>query len=131
MRLEDLETRRLMSATLSSTGLLTVTGTNASENISLVVSGANIKVSQTGVADKSFLASKVKKILINALDGNDNVAIQSAIIKPATLNGGTGNDLLISGGGNDVLNGGDGNDQLHGGAGSDALNAGKGNDILD
>ena len=127
---ENLEFRRLLSSSLSG-GLLTVTGTSGNDTISLNTSGSNIKVSQTGAADKSFSAASVQKILVNALAGNDKVTIASTIAKPATINGAAGNDTLTGGGGNDIVDGGDGNDQLHGGAGKDALTGDAGNDDLD
>jgi Ca2+-binding RTX toxin-like protein len=134
--LENLEERRLLSSTLVG-GLLTVTGTQGNDTITLAISGSSIKVSQTTLADglggtvKLFASASVQKILINALSGNDKVTIASTITKPATINGTAGNDTLTGGGGNDVLNGGDNNDQLHGGGGKDALFGGNGNDTLD
>ncbi|MBT9098055.1 hypothetical protein KFZ76_10110 [Methylovulum psychrotolerans] len=46
------------------------------------------------------------------------------------LNGGTGNDALISGNGTDILNGNAGNDYLASGASADTLDGGDGNDTL-
>src|SRR5262249_8635948 len=45
--------------------------------------------------------------------------------------GGTEDDVLISGSGNDSLTGGDGDDTLQGGAGNDLLIGGAGSDRLD
>ncbi len=47
-----------------------------------------------------------------------------------TLYGGAGNDSLQGGAGNDILNGEAGNDLLNGGTGNDTLNGGAGNDTL-
>ena len=46
------------------------------------------------------------------------------------LNGGDGNDHLISWSGNDLLNGGTGDDVLDGGSGNDLLDGGPGNDVI-
>jgi Ca2+-binding RTX toxin-like protein len=46
------------------------------------------------------------------------------------LNGGTGNDALISGNGTDILNGNAGNDYLASGGSADTLDGGDGNDTL-
>ncbi len=127
---DSLEARKLLSSSLVG-GVLTVTGTNGNDTIALAISGPNIKVSQTGAANKFFATGSVQKIVVNALGGKDSVTIGSTITKPATLNGGAGNDTLTGGGGNDMLNGGDDNDVLHGGAGKDALFGGNGNDDLD
>lgn len=127
---EKLEYRRLLSSSLVN-GLLTVTGTSNKDTIALSLSGSNIKVAQNGTADKLFATAAVQKILINALGNNDTVTVGPFVTKPATINGGGGNDSLFGGGGPDVLNGGDNNDQLHGGGGKDALHGGNGDDLLD
>jgi Ca2+-binding RTX toxin-like protein len=59
--------------------------------------------------------------LANTLVGNSGVNI---------MNGGDGNDYIITGAGNDTLNGGNHNDTLVGGAGVDAMNGGAGNDTF-
>lgn len=50
-----------------------------------------------------------------------------------TLNGGDGNDELLSGDGADILNGGSGDDLLVGGHGADSyiFSAGWGHDVID
>ncbi|MDT4809180.1 peroxidase [compost metagenome] len=45
-----------------------------------------------------------------------------------TIQGGSGNDILLGGGGNDILFGGDGGDWLDGGVGTDRMTGGAGND---
>ena len=47
-----------------------------------------------------------------------------------TVDGTSGNDLLLGAAGSDTLNGNDGNDVLNGGAGVDTLHGGAGNDVL-
>jgi Ca2+-binding RTX toxin-like protein len=71
----------------------------------------------------------VSSIEVNAGGGDDIVGVDST--KPATLNGGSGNDELNGGRGNDTLVGGDGNDTLRGGLGADALQGGNGADTAD
>jgi Ca2+-binding RTX toxin-like protein len=71
---------------------------------------------------------------LTAHDGVDTIMV--GMHGHDTLNGGTGNDVLLGDngtnfhyqGGNDVLNGGAGNDILVGGAGNDTLNGGEGED---
>ncbi|WP_449434373.1 retention module-containing protein [Pseudomonas putida] len=48
----------------------------------------------------------------------------------STLNGTSGDDVLLAGAGNDTLNGGDGHDVLVGGEGDDQLYGGNGDDLL-
>lgn len=48
-----------------------------------------------------------------------------------TVNGGAGDDIIVTGGRNDVGNGGDGNDLVFGNSGNDTLNGDAGDDLLD
>jgi Ca2+-binding RTX toxin-like protein len=50
---------------------------------------------------------------------------------PATINGGDGNDKVITGDGADVVNGDAGNDTVETGAGGDVVSGGTGNDTVD
>jgi Ca2+-binding RTX toxin-like protein len=76
---------------------------------------------------------------VNGGSGGDTEIVDKDIAVPATLRGGSGNDVLIGGGGddtligragNDTLIGGPGSDRLYGGRGNDRLQAGRGNDLL-
>jgi Ca2+-binding RTX toxin-like protein len=61
--------------------------------------------------------------------GNDFVFFGTAT-QSATLDGGVGNDVIVSGSGDDSLFGGTGNDFLNGGEGNDTLDGGIGDDVL-
>ncbi len=67
---------------------------------------------------------------VNGGSGGDTEIVGRTVMVPATLRGGSGNDLLIAGGGNDTLFGRAGNDTLIGGPGNDRLFGGPGNDRL-
>ena len=76
---------------------------------------------------------------VNGGSGGDTEILGKTVEAPATLRGGSGNDVLIAGagndtligrGGNDTLIGGPGNDRLFGGSGNDRLKAGFGNSLL-
>ena len=54
--------------------MLTITGTNGNDNISFKQSSG--KISIVGVSG-SWSASKVKSIVVNLQDGNDNVSLDS------------------------------------------------------
>ncbi|HKB01613.1 MAG TPA: hypothetical protein VKD90_05305 [Gemmataceae bacterium] len=134
------------------TKVITVTGAtapnNPDDNLSVeIVPGPRIDVFSNSGGKTSILqgapvpVAGVKGIVVNALDGNDIIAIANAIKAPATMNGGTGSDNLTGGGGNDVIitgadalgdtgRGNDGNDSIVGGLGDDFLFGGKGNDTL-
>ncbi|HEX4369448.1 MAG TPA: hypothetical protein VH023_21605 [Rhodopila sp.] len=151
MQIERLENRCLLSASLdSTTGVLTVTGTDGNDRINITMRRGMLQVSErssstsgssttTTRTNDKFDATTVKSIIVNALGGNDDVEIGPRISIAATLNGGDGNDTLIGGAGNDTINGDAGNDYIDGGAGNDILSGGddddhiiggKGNDTL-
>jgi Ca2+-binding RTX toxin-like protein len=69
---------------------------------------------------------------INAGDGNDVVDLTSTRFTygDATIDGGSGNDVLWGNAGNDSIIGGTGDDKQWGGAGNDVLAGGEGNDSL-
>jgi Ca2+-binding RTX toxin-like protein len=129
MLIENLEDRRLLSASLSN-GLLTVTGTNGSDNI--VVAKARkgwLNVTMNN-ATQRFRIISVTKIVVNALGGSDTVAFSSRVIG-ATINGGDGNDHLMGSRNGDTINGGAGNDSLWGWQGNDVIIGGDGADTID
>src|SRR3954463_11704548 len=123
MFVEGLEQRALLSAAVSG-GVLTVTGTDGADIISVRAakdsSGAATLVVTENVRPaegedwaaptvSTFLQSDVTSIVVNGGLGNDSIAIGgkrgSAVSTPATLNGGDGNDNLSGGGGADLING--------------------------
>jgi Tol biopolymer transport system component len=73
-------------------------------------------------------AAGVSSLTINLADQNDTVSVTAPT--PATIHGGSGNDVLNGGSGNDVLFGDDGSDSLRGNLGQDRLRGGPGNDNL-
>ncbi len=84
-------------------------------------------------------APAIDGLEVNGGNGGDTEVVGKTVPVPATLRGGSGNDLLVAGGGNDTLIGragndtlvgGPGNDRLHGGPGNDRLQAGSGNSLL-
>jgi Ca2+-binding RTX toxin-like protein len=139
MHIELLEDRRFLSATLSSTGLLTITGTPNDDRISMVrTTKGQLIVTQKSTIKKpdntgtlstvettNFPLASVKSILVNAGDGNDSVSVAGGwkyhVAIRSTLNGQNGNDSLTGGDANDVIHGGAGDDLINGGAGNDSL----------
>lgn len=121
-------------------------------------SGDQLVVTLNGTTQR-FDVSAVDQILINTLAGNDRVSTMPAmparvktmsasptgmsarptimsaipggyITTPMIVDGGAGDDTLVTGGGNDSVIGGDGNDVIAGGNGNDSLDGGAGNDRL-
>lgn len=139
---ERLETRCLLTGVTagfdSVAGLLTVTGTSVADQITIrrvaTTSGAKIDVlaGTTSQLIKSVSANLLKRITVNAGGGDDKVTVAGTpgqtVAQPMTVNGGPGNDRLMSGDGNDTLNGGDGNDVLVSSRGADVFSGGAGID---
>ena len=125
--LESLERRRLLSASLVA-GTLTVEGTAGNDEIVLRREGTVLHARvNTTVTD--FTYASVTNIKVFGLAGNDLVRFEE-IAKPATLDGGAGNDRLIGGAGSETFFGGDGSDIMDGRLGADTFNGGGGIDTV-
>ncbi len=128
--IETLEGRRLLSVSLSHHGLLHVNGTRHADTISISPNPNQAGMMDVTVNDKTrtYDASKVSSINVNAGGGDDTVTEDASITQPSTLLGGAGNDTLIAGNGNDTILGGSGNDSIQCGTGHDNVDGGKGSD---
>ena len=112
-------------------GSITATGTEAGENIVVGELADKIVVSIDG-NQATFAADEVQQINIEALGGNDTIAIN--VNRPTTILGGAGNDTIIgSNGGDDLVLGQQGADTFSGRGGDDVFiwDPGDGNDIID
>ena len=85
--------------------------------------------------------SGVSRIVVtNAGEGDDFIQVNAGVLADVEIEGGVGNDALLSfgsgrstlrgGDGDDLLYGGDGDDTMFGGSGNDELSAGNGNNTL-
>ena len=128
MMFENLEDRRLLSAAALTAGTLTVTGTAKNDTIYVAKKGTNLTV-RVNKATQTFKLADVKKMVVNALAGNDNISFGYGTIG-ATINAGDGNDHVIGTSSGDTINGGAGNDYLHAWAGNDVVNGDAGNDVI-
>src|SRR5512133_2175838 len=121
-------------------GVLTITGTAASDRIVLRLQAGNpgivqVDVGDNGSADFSFKRSKIAKIVVDAQTGDDLVRIDegNGVFTdgiPTTIAGGDGNDTLAGGKGIETLLGGDGNDTIDGNGGNDLAQMGAGDDTF-
>ncbi|HVT90221.1 MAG TPA: CAP domain-containing protein [Tepidisphaeraceae bacterium] len=107
---------------------LTVSGTSASDTITLSLAGATLHVTLNGQT-LNFTAASVKSITISAGNGNDVVSLNGVAIS-SNVSGGAGDDSILGGAGSDLLRGDAGNDSLNGANGVDRLEGGDGNDQL-
>jgi Ca2+-binding RTX toxin-like protein len=145
--LENLEDRRLLSATLAG-NVLTITGTADRDQVSVSLKDTtHLQVVQKTVGTdaagnrkvttdrKTFDLSAVKSIVADLGAGNDAITLGNPFFRslsiPATLNGGAGNDVLVGGNSDDTISGGDGRDVLVGNGGKDNLSGGAGDDLLE
>ncbi|MEZ6120710.1 MAG: agmatine deiminase family protein [Pirellulaceae bacterium] len=145
LSVETLESRQLMTATLSSSGVWSIVGTNASDEIYVArdehdPSVLLVEVNGRIVGEEH--ASNVRHIRIQGLRGHDFIEIDEsagAIRTPTTIYGQNGDDVILGGSGvdrifggagHDELLGNDGNDFIYGGNGDDYLEGGRGNDLL-
>jgi hypothetical protein len=120
-------------------GVLTVTGTNASDNIALRLQAGQpgtlqVDLGDDGSADFSFARAAVARIALDGGNSGDRLRIDEsngvfADTIPTTIDGGNGNDELFGGTGAETLLGGNGNDLLVGG-GAGTLSGGNGDDTV-
>lgn len=130
--LELLESRTLLSGT---TDTLTIRGTNSNDVITLDVRQASDGSKFARVATSTFVRdfdlTGINHIVIESLDGDDQVIINDRVVRAININGGLGNDSLTGGNGNDTIIGGRGNDAISGRDGNDRLRGDTGNDTID
>ena len=115
--IQNLESRRLLSATLAS-GVLTITGTAKKDEISVSLSSdgttytvkektAKNRFKKAKTTTTTFTASEVTSLVIDAGAGNDSVTLRGTRKTPfalaALITGGAGNDKLVGGAGNDTI----------------------------
>jgi Ca2+-binding RTX toxin-like protein len=98
-----------------------LTGGAQGEFINLSASGNSLAISGLAAATRIENLDDTDKVTVRGGGGSDviNALSVGADVASLTLEGGSGNDILIGSAGNDVLNGGTGNDVLFGGDGDD------------
>ncbi len=113
-----------------------VNGTNAADNIQ--VAGNHSSIAVTGLPSVVVITgaeSANDRLTVNGLGGDDTLNASNVIanVVGITLNGGSGNDLIIGSQGNDLISGGTGSDTVRMGAGDDTFvwNPGDGSDSVD
>ena len=100
----------------SSTGVVTITGTDQADTIIIKESDGRLFIPGFGFPD-GIAAAEVKAIVVNAHGGNDTVV--NTLSTSLVAFGGDGDDMIFGGSGADVLYGNGGVDVLAGGYGAD------------
>jgi Ca2+-binding RTX toxin-like protein len=103
-------------------GLLTIVGTTADDDITVLNDAGTIMIIANGlIVSTGMAAASITRVTCSGLNGDDtltmDVSLGSAL--PGTLLGGDGNDTLNGGLSRDILEGGAGNDTLNGGSSHD------------
>jgi hypothetical protein len=113
---------------------IAVSGTNASDTITVVPNGANLVVTVTpqggATTTYNYVASQVQAIAINGVGGDDNISLDSTLLQRAIVNGGTGADTIQTANGRDIIAGSSGNDSILAGTSEDLIFGQSGNDQL-
>jgi Ca2+-binding RTX toxin-like protein len=133
---EHLESRTLLSATLSAKGTLVADGTGANDTIVISRDAKRptkilVTINGTGV---KFPSGSVKRIEITGQGGADRLTLNDGLgiisARGATLLGGDGNDTLTGGLAAATFDGNNGDDSILGSSKADVITGGGGNDTL-
>jgi Ca2+-binding RTX toxin-like protein len=137
--MEQMEPRRLLSSSCSSTGvapsiIVTYNGDAGGNSISASTSGVTLTITD-GSLSCQFTQSDVATLNINgdsSGSGSDTITINTSVsVGTINVDGNDGNDLITGGNGAEDLTGGAGNDTLRPGAGNDTMDGTNGDDWVE
>lgn len=98
--------------------------------VGLNEAGDQVEVTLNSRDVQMFDVGDVRRIKIYGRGGDDFIQIDDNVVTAAKINGGRGDDVILSGGGNDRIKAGSGNDIVMAGGGNDRVDAGRGEDLL-
>jgi Ca2+-binding RTX toxin-like protein len=140
-RIEPLEARQLLSASVNAMGTLHVYGTPGDDVIAVTVNAdQSVTVDVDGTTLSPFTG--VKRIRVRAGAGDDSVTVDESAamtLLSAFVDGGRGDDTIVLGNennfvigglGGDLITAGDGNNVVHGGLGHNQITVGNGSNIV-
>jgi RTX calcium-binding nonapeptide repeat (4 copies)/Calpain family cysteine protease len=137
LEVEALEDRTLLAAGLYTTlkrGVLSVTGTDGSDTIVLRQTWSGVTLD---AGNEHRLYVGVTRVEVSGRGGNDKIYVDTRPVagtrtRPvdAKVDGGSGNDTIITGAGTDTVTGGSGGDTISNDAGTDRIDGGDGPDRL-
>ncbi|HEX8915320.1 MAG TPA: hypothetical protein VF796_23405, partial [Humisphaera sp.] len=109
---------------------IVVEGTTGNDTVRVTrdVSAATITVTLNG-ASKVFADSAITRVRVDGGLGDDDVRFVGTHLK-ADVNGGYGNDYILTDAGGDAIHGNAGNDTINSGDGDDYVDAGDGDDVV-
>src|SRR3954454_19896976 len=114
---------------------LTILGTDGPDQITVGLASGdpNSLIVDTGNGDtQTFDRLTFTAISVFLGDGNDTFTETRGFADDAlVVDGGNGDDTIVTGDGNDVIFGGAGNDTIHSGSGDDVIFGGSGDDFVD
>ncbi|HTW93898.1 MAG TPA: hypothetical protein VMD30_03825 [Tepidisphaeraceae bacterium] len=130
--IERLESRRLLSASVTVKDVLQVYGTAGADNIAISESGGGIVVTVNGAEANGSPFIGVNSVRIHGMAGADTITIDSSVplTQKVVIDGGMGDDSLVADGGHGVIFGGAGNDNISVNAASYDINGGIGADTI-
>src|SRR5690349_9872688 len=120
--IEQLEGRRLLSASIDGSGVLRVDGTSGNDRVVVFTDPADatkLDVKFNKEAVQQFDKSAIVSMRIDVRGGDDVVAIGADVDIDAKIYGGAGNDSLQGGLGDDRIYAGTGDDNVNGQGGKD------------
>jgi len=133
LRLATLEAREVPAVMVSLAGnTLNIVGDNAAQKlvVSLNVPTNQLVVTDNGRSLGRFPNGSVAAINVTTGTGNDRIQIARTVLQPATINAGTGNNLVTGGGGPTNIVTGNGRDKVFGTTGPLTANTGNGNGLI-
>ena len=111
---ESLEPRRLLAGIES--GILVARGTEAADTISTRRSGVDDVIVTTNGVSQTFDMDEFTGVRLEGLGGADRLSVvdplTSPVNRPVTLDGGGGNDTMVTSTGSETILGGDGQDTV-------------------
>jgi len=125
--------------------ILTLTGDDTAETITLGVDAANNLTHNFGAANGLSGATDFNpdpavtttlpsdgsvQVILNAAGGNDNINFTAPNLKTPTINGGDGDDTINGSAAVDAIDGGNGNDRITAFRGNETIHGGAGNDVI-
>lgn len=132
LRVENLETRKMMATASLSDGVLLIKGGAGNDTIIVRQVDNKISIDNTPISGQG----SISKIVVYGYGGNDTIRLDGngvtgqGVTVRGVVYGGGGADFIVGGGGHDLLSGEDGNDTIYGLGGDDTLYGQGGNDLL-